>query len=210
MAKKKAKADVDVSTDVGTDVSVDLSGGELTDKEMATLMETGVVCEEDGPQAEAAADAAAVAQATEIINPVTGAIVSLDDIDSLILGCDECKKLISELEVFYRTLREAAWAKTAGTTKTRRLKGKKYQAKLEQGPRYPVGSILKEAYNAFPQHRDQYLKIGKIDLQMREVAKLEGMASDDPSFNQFKGMIKDAIEKGSEGLPSISMEGDVT
>lgn len=189
------------------DASFDLTGGELTDAEMATLMETGIECgEEDGPQAEAKADAAAVAQETEIINPVTGALVNLDDIDSLILGCDECKRLISELEIFYRTLREAAWAKTSGTTKTRRLKGKKYQAKLEQGTRHPVGAILKEAWNSYPQFREKYLRIGKIDPQMREVAKLEGMASDDPSFNQFKGMIKDAIEKGSEGLPTVSLE----
>lgn len=189
-----------------SDMSVELSGGQLTEGEMATLMETGVECEEDGEQTEAAANTAAVAQETEIINPVTGAIVNTDDIDSLILGCDECKKLMNELKTFDHTLREIAWSKTAGTTKTRRLKGKKYQAKVEEGPRYPVSSILREAWNSYPQFREQYLKISKVDPQMREVAKLKSMTSDDPAFGQFKGMIENAIANGTDGLPSVSLE----
>lgn len=189
------------------DMSVELTGGELTDKEMATLLETGVACEDgDSPEAEAAANAAAVAQATELMNPVTGVLVNIDDIDSLILGCDECKKLLAELKTFDQTLREIAWSKTQGEAKTRRLKGKQYQAKVVQGDRYPVSAILKETWNAYPQFRDGYLKIGSINLQMREVGKLKSMTSDDPAFKQFKGMIEDAIEKGTDGLPTVSIE----
>lgn len=216
------------------DMSIELSGGELTDAEMAKLMETGIECEKyDGNEDECPecggtgtvmVDSGApdpsgkfievpapcpdcqLHEPSEIINPVTGAIVSLDDIDSLILGCDECKKQIDELNTFYRTLREAAWAKTTGTTKTRRLRGKKYQAKVVQGDRYPVSAILKEAWNSYPQFRDKYLRISSISLQMREAAKLDSMTSDDKAFVQFKGMIKDSIEKGSEGLPTVSLE----
>lgn len=192
------------------DMTVNLTCGELSDSEMATLMETGVACEAEADDAsdEAAADAAALAaaNAAELINPITGAIVSLDDIDSLILGCDECKRILDDINTFYRTLREAAWAKTQGETKTRRLKGKKYQAKVVQGDRYPVSAILKETWNAYPQFRDKYLKIGAINLQMREVGKLKSMTSDDPAFTQFKQMIDDAIEKGTDGLPTVSIE----
>lgn len=232
-----------------SDMSVNLTGGELTDKEMATLMETGIACEEeckligshvlyrqsdiDVPEcikdratgemvlgmcrncgaAEAELDEDCqerqkrlAAADAELMNPVTGAIVNVDDIDSLILGCDECKRQLDELNAFYRTLREAAWSKTTGTTKTRRLKGRKYQAKVVQGDVYPVGAILKEAWNAYPQFAPKYLRIGKIDPQMREVAKLKGMTSDDPAFVQFKGMIEDALTKGTEGLPVVSLE----
>ena len=190
------------------DMTVNLTGGELTDEELATLMETGVACDQgdDSEVAdEAAADAAAV-QSTELINPVTGAIVDLDDLDSLILGCDECKRILDDVNVFYRTLREAAWNKTTGTTKTRRLRGKKYQAKLEEGEEYPSGSILREAWNSYPQYRDEYLRLGSVYLKLRESKKLPGMSSDDPAFGQFKGMIEDAIKNGTKGIPSISME----
>ena len=186
-------------------MSIELTGGELTEGELATLMDTGVECE-DGENADGANPAAAPRE-TELMNPVTGALVSLDDIDSLILGCNECKTQIDELNTFYRTLREAAWAKTTGSTKTRRLKGRQYQAKLEEGYRSPVGAILKEAWNAYPQFRDKYLRIGKVDPQMREVAKLKSMTSDDPAFAQFKQMIDDAITKGTVGVPTVSMEG---
>lgn len=187
-----------------SDMTVNLSGGELTEGELAKLMETGLECDEAAE--EQAADAAAAAAATELINPVTGAIVDIDNIDSLILGCDECKRLLDELNTFYRTLREAAWAKTTGTTKTRRLRGTKYQAKLEEGDKYPSASILSEAWNSYPKYRDEFLKIGSIKLKMREVGKLAGMTSDDPAFGQFKGMIEDAIKNSTQGMPTVSME----
>lgn len=197
---------------MAADMSIELTGGELTDSEMETLLETGLECEvgddcaDEAKADEAARKAAAAAGENEIMNPVTGVLVNVDDIDSLIVGCDECKKLISELETFYRSLREIAWSKTTGDAKTRRLRGKQYQAKLEAGGRYPVQSILKEAFSVYPQFRDKYMKIGSINLQMREVGKLKSMTSDDPAFGQFKGMIEDAIAKGNDGLPTIALE----
>jgi hypothetical protein len=192
---------------MSSDMSVELSGGELSESELTKLMETGLECEESGAgEGEESRSEPAPEASSDLINPVTGCIVNTDDIDSLILGCDECKRLLDDINTFYRTLREIAWSKTAGTTKTRRLKGRKYQAKIEQGQRYPVGSILKEAYNAFPAFRDKYLRIESVKLQMREYAKLEGTTSDDPAFVQFSGMLKDAMEKGSDGLPTVSLE----
>jgi hypothetical protein len=75
-----------------------------------------------------------------------------------------------------------------------------------QGDRYPVGSILKEAWNAYPQFREKYLRIGSVNLQMREVGKLKSLKSDDPAFVQFKGMIENSIANGTDGLPTVSME----
>lgn len=184
-------------------IEITLDGGHLSDSEMETLLDTG---DSDGKEQQAAA----TAEDDQLVtNPLTGCIVNLDDIDSLILGCDEAKKQMQELRMFEQLLREAAWKKTAGSTKTRRLRGKKYQAKVEQGPRYPVGSILKEAYNSYPQFREQYLRIDSVKLQMREFAKLGGMTSDDPAFDNFRGMLVKAMENGSEGLATVSLEGEI-
>lgn len=187
---------------VMNEINVELPAGQLTEDELESLLDG-----RDGSSVdEAAADAAACAAETELINPVTGAIVDTGDIDSLILACEECRRILDDTNAFYRTLREIAWSKTEGTTKTRRLRGKRYQAKVVQGDVYPVGAILKEAWNSYPQFREKYLRISRVDPQMREVAKLRSMSSDDPAFVQFKKMIEDAITKGTEGLPTVSME----
>jgi hypothetical protein len=185
-------------------IEITLDGGNLTDSEMESLLETG------SRDSAGSSPANQPEQEQFVTNPLTGCLVNLDDIDSLILECDEVKKQMQDLRAFDQLLREVAWKKTAGNTKTRRLRGKKYQAKVEQGPRYPVGSILKEAYNSYPQYRDKFLRIDSVKLQMREYAKLEGMASDDPAFDNFKGMLQKAMENGSEGLATVSLEGQVT
>ena len=67
-------------------------------------------------------------------------------------------------------------------------------------------SILKEAWQAYPQFREQYLKIDSVKPIAKELKKLEALQTDDAAFGAFAGMLKDAMEKGSEGLARVTME----
>lgn len=148
-------------------------------------------------------------QSNETMNPLTGALVDLDDIDSIILaidGTDGTKRQLNDLKTFDRMLRERAVALTEGDAKTRRLRGKEHQAKVVMGDRYWDQSVLKEAWNSFPKFADKYLRIGSINPQLRECNKLASMTSDDPAFDTFKGMLLRAKENGSDGLATVSIE----
>ena len=142
----------------------------------------------------------------EIFNPVTGAIVNLDDIDSVIRACAENRQIKADLEAFDATCRLAAAEFTKGaTTKTRRIQGKTLRAKIEMPDEAWDSSILKEAHSSYPKWRDQYLRIGRVEPVMREVKKLVGMTTDDPAFESFRSMVL-AANQGPRGLPRVTME----
>lgn len=142
----------------------------------------------------------------EVINPATGVVVDLQDVDSVLKDYEETKKILDEMRYHERLLRKAAWGLTNTGNKTRHLRGGEYQAKVVQGKVSPVQSILKEAWNSYPQFRDQYLR-GRlhVDLQMREFNKARQTTTTDPALQQLFSMMNDAYENGTEGSPSLSV-----
>lgn len=140
-----------------------------------------------------------------VMNPITGAVVDLKDIDSVIRAAVECKALKSDLESFDRLIRMTAVGFTKGTAKTRRIQGKTLRAKVEMPDDSWDQSILKEAWNAYPKHREQYLRISRVDPQLREVKKLRELSTDDPAFDSFKTMIERA-NQGPQGTPRVTIE----
>ncbi len=153
-------------------------------------------------------------------NPVTGAMVDFRDIDSVIQSADDCTSTLKDLKNFDRMVRQQAVSFTDDRKKTRRIRGKKWQAKVENCDSkheddrndcskrcvYPNGSLLMEAWNSYPQFREEFLKIGEIKIKNLECAKLAGTTSDDPAFTQFQKMILEAVETGSPMTPKVVAE----
>lgn len=140
-----------------------------------------------------------------LMNPLTGSLVNTDDIDSLIMACVDAKQQLDDLRSFEDTLRRKLGSLANGTTKTRRLKGKTLQAKIEMADDGWDQSILKEAYQSYERFRDGYLGIGSISVKLREFKKLPEMSTDDPAFSQFKGMLEAAVRPAT-GAPKVSLE----
>jgi len=140
-----------------------------------------------------------------IMNPLTGSLVDTDDIDSLILGCVDAKRQLEDLRSFEDTLRRKLGSLTTGTAKTRRVKGKTLQAKIEMPDEGWDQTVLKEAFESYPQFRDGYMKIGTISVKLREFNKLSEMSTDDAAFGQFKGMLE-ASTRPATGAPRVSLE----
>ncbi len=153
----------------------------------------------------AAAESKEPAEENIAINPLTGSIVYLDDIDSVIAGCSKAKDELAELRSHERLLRERAASFTSGDAKTRRIQGHSLRAKVEMPDLSWDQSVLKEAWNSFPQFRDEYLKIGIVDVKLREFKKLANLSTSDAAFRQFKGMLERA-NRGPQGLPSVTIE----
>lgn len=94
--------------------------------------------------------------------------------------------------------------RTEGDTKTRRLTGKDRTVKVEMPDDSWDQSILKEAFNAYPQHRDKCLKIGEINIQLREWKKIMNTTGEQ-DFNLFRDMVKSA-NRGPTGNPRVTIE----
>lgn len=146
------------------------------------------------------------AESRSIMNPITGALVDMDDIDSVIRACVEAKEIRDDLTIFDDTVRRRAAEFAAGASgKTRRIQGKELRAKIEMPDETWDNSILKEAWNSYPDLRERYLRLSKVDVDKREFNKLRGMTTDDPKFAQFMGMLF-AAEKPPTGAPRVSLE----
>lgn len=140
-----------------------------------------------------------------LLNPLTGSMVNTNDIDSLILGCLDAKQQLADLRSFEDTLRRKIGSLTTGDAKTRRVRGKTLQAKVEMPDEGWDQTILKEAWQSYPQLRDEFLKIGTVNVQKREFKKMLEMTSDDPAFKQFSHMLKASVREAT-GAPTVSLE----
>lgn len=140
-----------------------------------------------------------------IMNPLTGALVNTNDIDSLILAAVDTKKQISDLQAFEDTIRRRIGEFTTGTAKTRRVRGKTLLAKVEMPDETWDQTMLKEAWNSYPLLRDELLRLGSVNVKMTEFKKLANTATDNPAFGQFAQMIKGA-QRPATGAPRITLE----
>jgi hypothetical protein len=141
-----------------------------------------------------------------LLNPLTEAIIPPDDVDQMIDAYQEMKAFGDRLYAAQIAIRTKLAAITEGQTeaKTRRVQGRRRKAKIEMPSPGWDQSILKEAWNAYPQLRDQCLKIDTVGVKAREWKKLAETAGV-PEVETFRDMIKAAV-KPPKGVPTIEIE----
>lgn len=141
-----------------------------------------------------------------LLNPLTEAIIPPDDVDQMIDAYQEMKAFGDRLYAAQIAIRQKLADITKGQTeaKTRRVQGRRRKAKIEMPSPGWDQSILKEAWNAYPQLRDQVLKIDTVGVKAREWKKLAETAGA-PEVEMFRNMIKAAV-KPPTGAPTITIE----
>jgi hypothetical protein len=141
-----------------------------------------------------------------LLNPLTEAIIPPDDVDQMIDAYQEMKCFGDRLYAAQIAIRTKLADITKGQTeaKTRRVQGRRRKAKIEMPSPGWDQSILKEAWNAYPQLRDQCLKIDTVGVKAREWKKLAETAGV-PEVETFRDMIKAAV-KPPTGAPTITIE----
>lgn len=141
-----------------------------------------------------------------LINPVTEAIIDHTNIDAMIDAYEEMKAFGDRLYAAQIAIRNKLADLTKGQTdaKTRRVQGMRRRVMIEMPSAGWDQSILKEAWNAYPDLRDQCLKIDTVGVKAREWKKLENTAGA-PHLEAFRNMVKAAIKPPS-GTPTVKIE----
>lgn len=142
--------------------------------------------------------------ANELIDPTTGEIVDLADVDQMIDAWERLRKHDAEIYAAKATLARALAALTVGDTKARRVQGHRRKAVVEMPGASWDKPLLKEAWNAYPQFRDTYLRIETIAPQLREIKKIRS-TSGPKDFETFKKIVL-AAERPATANPSIKVE----
>lgn len=133
-----------------------------------------------------------------------GRQVDPDDIDGLIDAYEESKAVADQWYAFNRRIRELIGKHAEGEGKTLRVRGHERRAKLTLPDDGWDQSILKEAFNAYPQFRDEVLSIASLRVKAREWKKIKNETGP-ADFETFRSMIENA-NKGPQGLPTITIE----
>jgi len=141
---------------------------------------------------------------SEIIDPTTGEVIDPANADSLI---DAYERIKEKNDICYSVLlsiRHAMASLTVGDAKTRRIQGKRRKAKLEMPSDSWEQAKLREAWNEYPDLRDQVLKIDTIGVRMTEYKKLVNTAGD-ATVEEFRDVITSA-NRGPTGSPTVKIE----
>ena len=149
-------------------------------------------------------DATDATAAAEILDPLTGELVSADDVDMLIDLLDSLKKADEANYAAKVQVIRALAAKSPHEKKTERVAGHRRAVKVEHPSKSWDNSKLKEAWNSYPKFREQYLRIGSIEPQLREVDKLRG-TSGPADLESFKSIVL-AAEREPTSNPRITIE----
>ena len=141
----------------------------------------------------------------EIRNPLSGETIDATDIDGMIDAYEGLKMVNDSCYAAMTRIREALAALTEGDAVTRRVRGKRRQATVTMPDIKWDQSQVKEVWNAYPALRESFLKIGEINVVMKEYKKLVNMTSDQPDFTCFRDMLT-AANRGRVGTPTIKIE----
>jgi hypothetical protein len=143
---------------------------------------------------------------SDVVSPIDGQIVDGNDIDGLITlyeRLDAHDKEVYAAKLHIRQLLQGM-SEGDGSTKTRRVRGKHRQAKIEMPDDSWDQSVLKEAFFAFPQFRDEFIRIDRLAPKMKEVKKLANMSGAD-DLRTFRDMLL-AANRGPSGVATIKIE----
>lgn len=142
----------------------------------------------------------------EIVDPLTGELIAADDPDALIDLHERCRREAEKIYVAKTLCAKALALATTGEAKTRRLvtaSGRKI--KIEMPSNNWNNATLKKCWAAFPDLREQYLRIATIEPQLREVNKLRETTTEDGQFAAFKQLVLSA-EQPPTAMPKILVE----
>lgn len=142
--------------------------------------------------------------AAEVVDPLTGEIVSTTDADALIELWARLREIDAQIYAAKTATARALASLTTGDAKTRRVQGQRLRCVVEMPSTNWDNSRLKEAWHAFPRWRDTYLRISEISPNLREVNKLRNM-SGPPDLETFRAMVLGA-ERESTATPRIKIE----
>lgn len=140
----------------------------------------------------------------DVMNPFTGEMTRLDDIDGLIGLYEGLDKVNKQAYAVMVRVREVLAAKAEGDSKTRRVCGERRKAKLEFPSESFTQRDLRTIWEDFPDLRDQVLKIDEIGVSLREYRKLINTSGPE-RFMEFRDKLTRAC-KGCVGLPTLKIE----
>ncbi len=142
----------------------------------------------------------------ELLNPTTGEVVSADDIDGLIDMLEGLRSRKDDISTAIVTAERflVSRAPADDGPRTKRVKGRLRTVKIEHpGPSWDSGKLM-EAWCAYPNICNDYLRIERIVPKMREVKKLRETGGE-KDFEQFRSMVLGA-EKPPAGKSRVSIE----
>lgn len=142
--------------------------------------------------------------ALEIVDPLTGEVIDREDADALIDAFERINEHAKEVYAAKTDVASAIADLTSGDAKTRRVKGQRRKAKVEMPSATWNQSKLKEAFNAYPQHRDDYLKIGSISPKLTPIKQMESTTGE-KDFQMFRSLVLGA-KREPTGAPRVTIE----
>lgn len=140
----------------------------------------------------------------EVVDLLSGEIIDTSTTDGLITALERVNSLDAQVYAAKLAIKQAIALKAQGGTKTQRVAGETRIAKVEFPSDKWNTSALKDAWEKFPQFRGDYLRIAKVDPQLREVKKLAETYGT-PELEEFKKVVLGANE-GPSGSPTITIE----
>lgn len=144
--------------------------------------------------------------AAEIFDPTNGELIDPTNADALIEAFVRIREFDSRLFAAKRAVQAALLALSDGdsTSKTRRVRGRVHRAKLTLPSDGWSQPLLKEAWHAYPQFRDEVLRIDAIGVKAREFAKFKNETGPE-DWSQFKRMVEGASQPAT-AMPTITVE----
>ena len=138
------------------------------------------------------------------VSPIDGQVIDITNVDELADAFELANLANDTLQRWRGVLKERLAALREGDQKTQRVRGQRRIVKIT-GPSEKIdNTILKEAWNSYPDLRDEFLRIEKIAIKKREFAKA-AVTSGTDSFNNFVGMIRSAISEPTS-LSTVTIE----
>lgn len=140
----------------------------------------------------------------QVMNPLNGEVVELNDVDGLIDMLERLDEVNKNIYATMMRIRETLFGMTEGDAKTRRVRGERRSIKFTCPAESFTQADLKALWEAYPDLRDQYLKIAEIGVQLREYKKLVGTSGGE-RFTEFRDKLTKA-NRGIVGTPSFEIE----
>lgn len=140
-----------------------------------------------------------------LTNPVSGEIVDPESIDDLISCYEQIDRFDKAIYAVKQRIKSLLLAKTEGDAVTRRVQGEKRIAKLELPAESFDQTTLKQLWEQHPELAEQYLRIERLAVNMKDFKKLRGTSSDRPELVAFRDALT-AASKGRTGSPTVTVE----
>lgn len=140
-----------------------------------------------------------------LINPVTGAVVDIDSIDSVIEHYKEANDISREVGRFKDVCRSLLQQKTESNgSKTHHVLGSRWRATVVESDPSPSTSVLRQLVNQYPSMAPRYIVPSGYRIDKRQYKVMQNSTSDNPQFNALKQQIESAIATAPEPKPSIT------